>query len=128
MECNTEITIMPTSRACSICKNNMNDICLEGCTHEGKYKFFDPAINKHLNQLPKLTLSEYRELPGRMKGEWLFIQQKILDFHGNRLERHINYPRSRRLLKVIKKQSLQDGSERGHPIIHLTKRIKVKTN
>ena len=83
-----------------------------GCAPEGKYKFFDIAIIKHLNQFPKLTLSEYRELPGRMKGEWLFIQQiKFLEvLNGD--ERHINYPRSRRIPKNFRRQDVSAGSER----------------
>lgn len=70
---------MPPSRVCSICLNRMNEVCLEGCASENKYKEFDPDMGRSLDMLPTLSFREYMELPGTMKGKWLFVvQTKII--------------------------------------------------
>ena len=62
--------------------------------------------------MPSLSLDEYRELPGCMKGEWLFIQQKKILEAINGEPRHTYYPRSRRIPKNFRRQDVSAGSER----------------
>lgn len=103
---------MPPSRACGICRNRMNEVCLEECAPDGDYEHFDPNMNRPTETFPNLSLEEYRHLTGKMKGEWLFIQQtKILEAINGE-PRHTYYPRSRRIPKNFRRQDVPAGSER----------------
>ena len=68
--------IMPPSRACGICRNRMNELCIEECALKKDYRFFDPNMEMPLELFPDLTMEEYRQLNGRMKGEWIFVELK----------------------------------------------------
>lgn len=64
-----------------MCRNRMNEVCLENCAPEKKYGSFEPDMTRPLEKMPTLTFNEYIELPGVMKGKWLFIQQtKLIEF------------------------------------------------
>jgi len=90
----------------------MNDVCLEECASEGEFKHFEPNMNRPSETLPTLSLEEYRQLTGKMKGEWLFIQQKKILEAINGEPRHTYYPRSRRIPKNFRRQDVSAGSER----------------
>ena len=100
--------IAPPSRACGICRNRMNQMCVEVCAPDGKYEHFDPNMRRTLDMLPVLTIEEYRELNGKMKGEWLFIlMQKLMEAqNGKELRSYPYRTRSRRLLTDVHKQNL----------------------
>ena len=108
-----ERMIMPPSRACGICRNRMNEVCIEKCAPAGEYCEFDPNMNTPLNMLPDLSIDEYRELNGKMKGEWLFIQlKKIVEAHnGDEIRSYLNRARSRRTFEGIRDQGLLHGSQ-----------------
>lgn len=103
--------LLPPSRACDICKNRMNDVCIGGCVPGRKWEYFDPDMTRKI--IPTLTLEEFRELNGKMKGEWLFIQlTKILEVvHGDEFGALANYPRGRRIPQNFKIQGVLLGSE-----------------
>ena len=42
------------------------------------YRHFEPNMKMDADLFPKLSIEEYRELNGKMKGEWLFVQQTKL--------------------------------------------------
>ena len=107
---------MPPSMACSICRNKMNDICLSICAPAEDYKSFDPDMDIDPDLLPNLTIEEYRELSGKMKGEWLFVQQRKLLEAVNGQERYFNRTRGRRIPKAFQKQDLQDGATEQDPL------------
>lgn len=107
----------PPSRACGICRNRMNQVCIEECAPEESYEHFDPDMNRHLGNMPKLTFDEYLELPGSMKGKWLFVQQtKILEALNGETRGDIYSSRSSTIFKNEQKQSvLSDPAERSSP-------------
>ena len=108
---------MPPSRVCSICKNRMNDICLNNCVPDETYKHFDPNMEMDADQYPKLSIEEYRELNGKMKGEWLFVQQtKLMEVQNGTNGRNFNSARSRRVSKALQEQNLPDGATEQNPI------------
>ena len=100
---------MPPSRACEICRNRMNDVCLE-CAKSQDFKDFRPDMKRPLEKLPTLTFEEYLELPGPMKGKWLFVlSSKIVEAINEQqpsFRQNHDYPRSRRLSQTFKEQSL----------------------
>ena len=106
---------LPPSRACNICTNRMNEVCVEKCAPEGLFKNFLPDMDRPLEMIPTLTFQEYMDLPGTMKGKWLFYQQtKILEaLNGRETGSHIYRSRSRRLPQNLKGQDLLHGAERG---------------
>jgi hypothetical protein len=109
---------VPPSRACGICRNRMNQVCLEVCAPKESYEYFDPDSNRPLGNMPKLTFNEYLELPGSMKGKWLFVQQtKIQEaFNGDEIRGNIYGARSGRLSKNEQvKGLLPDTTERTPP-------------
>ena len=71
---------LPPGRACQICRNRMGDVCLSICAPAGDYRYFEPKMDEPIFLFPNLSFVEYMELPGSMKGKWLFVQQtKILE-------------------------------------------------
>ena len=108
---------MPPSRACSICKNRMNDICLDDCAPNESYRYFEPNMKMDADLFPKLSIEEYRELNGKMKGEWLFVQQtKLMEVQNGTNGRYFNSARSRRVSKALQEQNLPDGATEQNPL------------
>lgn len=111
---------LPPSRACGICRNRMNEVCLENCAPEKKYGSFEPDMTRPLDKLPTLTFKEYLELPGAMKGRWLFIQQtKLIEFMKGEDNGRIppprpysNHTRSRGVSSNLQEQDLLPGGEK----------------
>ena len=69
-------------------------------------------MDRSIHNIPSLSLDEYRELPGCMNGEWLFIQQKKILEAINGEPRHTYYPRSCRIPKNFKRQDVPACSDR----------------
>jgi len=67
-ERNNEINMQPSS-ASGICRNRLNEVCVEECAPSRKYKYFNPNMDISIHDMPSLNSDEYRELPGYMKGE-----------------------------------------------------------
>jgi hypothetical protein len=58
----------------------MSDICMEDCAVYKDFKFFE--TNKELDHmnLPRFTMKEFEELPGKIKGELLaFYMIKLME-------------------------------------------------
>ena len=71
---------LPFSAACKICRNSLSDICMEDCAVYKDFKFFE--TNKELDpmNLPRFTMKEFEELPGKIKGELLaFYVIKLME-------------------------------------------------
>ena len=66
MEKFTETPVRYTT-ACRVCKNRSSDLCVG----DFDLKHFDPDFKIPVFLLPKLTMEDYRELPGKIKGELL---------------------------------------------------------
>ena len=108
---------MPPSRACSICRNRMNDICLDNCAPRETYQYFEPNMEMDADLFPKLSIEEYRELNGKMKGEWLFVQQtKLMEVQNGTDGRYFNSARSRRVSKALQEQNIPDGAAEQDPL------------
>jgi len=74
-----EIAI-PFSAACRICRNSMADVCVEDCAVYKDFKFFETKKEINPMNLPRFTMKEYEELPGKIKGEFLaFYLIKIME-------------------------------------------------
>ena len=103
---------MPPSRICGVCRNRMNEVCVEECALCKDYKHFDPDFSRPFESIPKITIEEYRELNGRAKGEWMFYRlEKLIAFMGGEDGRDTHYPASRRLPKDFKEQGLLVGAD-----------------
>ncbi|KKQ63512.1 MAG: hypothetical protein US85_C0016G0008 [Candidatus Shapirobacteria bacterium GW2011_GWF1_38_23] len=98
----------------------MNEVCLENCAIKKNYHDFEPDMTRPLEKLPTLTLTEYMELTGPMKGKWLFIQQtKLIEFLKGEDNGHLspprpysNHTRSRRVPSYFKEQDLLPCGEK----------------
>lgn len=105
---------LPPSRACGICKNRMNQSCVEECAPNENYKYFEPDLDRPFDTLPKLTFQEYLELPGSMKGKWLFMQltklQEVLDGTTNELGPAVYRHRSGKIPETLKVTGVFDDS------------------
>lgn len=106
---------LPPSRVCEICKLRMSQPCVEKCAPSKNYVYFDPNMDKPIELFPRLTMKEYRDLNGRMKGEWLFvIYTRILEeLNGQNYDN----PPSRRILTNIKVKNLLPGAEKENPAL-----------
>ena len=51
----------------------MGEICIEHCAPKKNYLHFNPEMGLDFAKLPKLSIDEYGELTGPMKGKWLFV-------------------------------------------------------
>jgi len=88
----------------------MNDICLDDCAPNESYEYFEPNMEMDADLFPKLSIEEYRELNGKMKGEWLFVQQsKLMEVSNGTNGRYFNSARSCRVSKALQEQNLPDG-------------------
>jgi hypothetical protein len=105
---------LPPSRACGICRNRMNQSCVEECAPEEDYRYFEPDLDRPIDTLPKLTFQEYLELPGSMKGKWLFVQltklQEALDGTTIELGPTVYRHRSSKIPEALKVAGLFDDS------------------
>jgi hypothetical protein len=105
---------LPPSRACGICRNRMNQSCVEECAPEGDYRYFEPDLDRPIDTLPKLTFQEYLELPGSMKGKWLFVQltklQEALDGTTIELGPAVYRHRSGKIPEALKVAGVFDDS------------------
>lgn len=106
---------MPPSRACGLCRNRMNEVCLNGCTTSKDFKQFDPDMRYPLRLLPALSFKEFMELPGSMKGKWLFIQQtkivEVLNESEPEVRPSYDRPRSCRLPSNFQVKAVLPGAE-----------------
>jgi hypothetical protein len=125
---NMKEIIMPPSRVCGICKNTMGELCLENCASKGDFSQFNPDMEKPLELIPKLTFEEYLELPGSIKGKWLFIQNtKILEaLNGDETGNHLYRSSSRRVFKNLEKQSVLPCAEGANTLYQNTEERKDK--
>jgi len=58
----------------------MTDGCVEDCAIHKDFKFFEPKKEMGPIHLPRFTMKEYDELPGKIKDEFLaFYIIKILE-------------------------------------------------
>lgn len=94
----------------------MGELCIESCAPEMKLREFEPDMTRSIDLLPRLTFREFKELYGRAKGEWLFVQQtKILEvLNGEDTGGNTYYSRRSRIPKTFKVEGLQDGTEGGN--------------
>lgn len=106
---------MPPSRACSVCRNNLNETCVTECAPAKDFKDFDPDMERSFGLVPKLTFQEYMDLPGNMKGKWLFYQQtKILEaINGDELGPPVYRRRSVKIPSAQQKSGLLYDSQEG---------------
>ena len=114
-----EEIVMPPSRACGVCRNRMNDVCLNECAPVADFKDFDPDMRRVLVTFPKLTYQEYLELPASMKGKWLFVMQtKLVEaINGDDNLRPLTYrQRSCRIPTHQQEPGLLPGSSKGNTI------------
>ena len=71
---------LPFSVACKICRNSMSDVCMEDCAVYKDFKFFETRKEMNPMNLPRFTMKEYQELPGKIKGEFLaFYLMKLME-------------------------------------------------
>lgn len=83
---------MPPSRACSICRNRMGELCMEECAPKKDYVHFNPDMRLGLDRLPILSMDEYDQLTGQMKGRWMFfLITKIIDHLNGKVDGLANY-------------------------------------
>ncbi len=115
-----ERNIIPTppSRACAICRNSMGELCLSRCAPKGDYSEFRPDMDKPLDMMPKLSFEEYMELPGSMKGKWLFvIQTKILEvINGDEPRTYPYRTRGLKIPKAVKVKGVLPHPEGADPV------------
>ena len=62
---------LPFSIACRVCRNRMSEGCVEDCAINKDFNYFEPDSKMPFFILPKFSMDEYRELPGKAKGEFL---------------------------------------------------------
>jgi hypothetical protein len=62
--------IFPTTAACHVCRLQSTDVC-EGCLGNN-LNCFDPK-KPDFFRLPRFSMEDYRELPGKIKGEILAL-------------------------------------------------------
>jgi hypothetical protein len=62
---------LPFSVACRACCNSLHDICVEDCAVYKDFIGFETIKEMDPIDLPRFTMKEYRELPGKIKGELL---------------------------------------------------------
>jgi hypothetical protein len=99
----------------------MGEICIEVCAPAGDFRHFNPDMKKPFELMPKLTFDEYMELPGSMKGKWLFVQQakmmEVLDgTDGKSITPLIDRNRSRRISAHEQVADLQPDLPQGDPL------------
>jgi len=109
---------LPPSRACRICINRMSDVCLERCAPAGKFKDFRPDLTIPLEDMPKLTLEEFRALPGQMRADWIFAEHQAIrsKLDGSENRPIIYRKRSSRIFENLQKSTLPDDPEKGNTI------------
>lgn len=62
--------------ACRVCKNRSSDFCVG----DFDLKHFDPDFKIPVFLLPRFSMEDYRELPGKVKGEFLaFYLIKLME-------------------------------------------------
>ena len=106
--------VLPPSRACGVCKNRLNDVCVEGCAPAGDFKDFDPDMTIPLERLPNLSLQEFRELPGQMRADWVFVEHQAIrrQLNGDELGPFIYSKRSKRVPSYQQEPSLSSNPEK----------------
>jgi hypothetical protein len=110
---------LPPYSTCRLCRNSMNQACMEICAPKKDYSWFDlkPGIN--LEDLPRFPLKEFNEEMSssvRQKVVAVYIAKIVDNLQGVRDERTNLYdPRSRRISKTLQKQGLPFSSERFDP-------------
>ena len=57
-----DVQVLPPPWCSSICKNSMNDFCVEGCAIRRDTSHFEPADGVTLNDLPKFPLLEAKHM------------------------------------------------------------------
>ncbi len=67
---NGKLFEFPNTAACRVCRFQLTDYCPD-CLRDN-LAAFDPK-QTDLEHLPAFTLQEYRELPGKVKGELLAL-------------------------------------------------------
>lgn len=108
LKSNMERLVLPPSRACGVCRNRMNEICIEGCAPSGDFKDFEPDLSIPLENLPNLSLEEFRELPGQMRADWVFTEHQAIrrQLNGDELGPFIYRKRSVRVPSYQQEPSL----------------------
>jgi hypothetical protein len=110
---------MPPYSTCRLCRNSMNQACMEECAPKKDYSWFEPKAGIKIEDLPRFPLEEFNNGMSstvRQKIVAVYIA-KIVDYlQGVRDERTNLYDsRSRRISKTLQKQGLSFGSERNDP-------------
>ena len=112
-----ERIVFPKYPTCHLCRNLMNQVCIEECVAADDYRWFDfkPTPFVDLPALPK----DIHKWPGKIKGiVYAVYLSKMVDFLQGKeevYERPTYSQRSLNLLAALKVASLSDAEEKADP-------------
>jgi hypothetical protein len=113
---NTEVIFPPTW--CSpICKNSMNDVCIEDCALERKAAWFDMKPGLTLEDLPRFPLNDVDEMTKEEKfmSVVVYLSKVVEHLKGVDNGQDIYSSRSRRILEDVEKQGVLFSATEGNP-------------
>lgn len=111
---------LPKYQICRVCRNNLNQGCVEQCMPKDDLSWFEFKSGTNLEDLPPLSMMEYsKEMSNNVKKVILGVYiSKIVDhLQGRRDERHYIYRApSSRVSADLKKQSLSNDTKKRDPV------------
>ena len=120
--------VLPPPWCSDICRNSMNDVCVEECALKRDCSHFELREDVTLDDLPKYPLSQTNGMTRNEKFISLAVYvAKITEaLKGDKNGTDHDYPPSRRILKAFQKQGvLPDPQERNTPYPDWSKRESV---
>ena len=111
---------LPPYNTCQLCRNRMNDSCMEVCTPAGDYSSFELRKGVNIEEMPRFPLEDFMNgMPAKVRGIVVAVYlSKIVDQLQGRVEheRHDIYrPRGSGVPENIQIQDLLLGVTQGDP-------------
>ena len=105
---------MPPTWCSPICKNSMNDVCIEECAIKRDASWFEIKPGLKLQDLPPYPANDTEEMTKdeKFKSVVIYLSKVIEHLMGDDDGEDIYYPASRRILADLTKQNVRLGKER----------------
>jgi len=121
MERNTSHLTLPPFSTCSLCRNRLNDLCVEDCAPNIDYRWFEIRKGVNLEEMPHFPLDEFiKHMPPKVRQIVAAVYlSKIVDQLQGRYEYerpHFNHTRVVGVPKNLQVQDLLSGVREEDPV------------
>lgn len=104
---------LPRYSTCRVCRNNLNQVCIEVCVPEDRYTHFEPKSGLTLGDLPPFPRKEFQNgMPSKVRQAvvGLYMEKMVDKLQGRENERPDFYNSTgRRVPTDVQKQDISVG-------------------